>query len=240
MVSNGSRPLIGITTYLRRARFGVWDTEASLLHRSYSDAVVCAGGVPVLLPATGDGYPELAATLDGLILAGGADIDPARYQQRPHPSTGDPASERDEFEFALLHAALALRLPVFGVCRGMEVLNVALGGSLTQHLPDLTGHGDHQPAPGVFGTTTVRTQPGSLAESILGHETKVRCYHHQAVGELAGELVATGWAADGTVEAVERAGRPFVIGVQWHPEEDTSDIRLFSALVAAARHRRAA
>ncbi|WP_216216002.1 gamma-glutamyl-gamma-aminobutyrate hydrolase family protein [Amycolatopsis aidingensis] len=238
MVSNGSEPdpgpVIGLTTYTENARFGVWETEAAVLHRSYLDCVLRAGGIPMLLPPVGAGYAQRLAVLDGLVLVGGADIDPARYGHSPH-STTVTRPERDEFEFALLEHALAAGTPVLGVCRGMEVLNVALGGTLTQHLPETTGTSAHQPAVATFGSSSISLAPGSRAAGILGERTNCRCYHHQAVDRLGAGLRAVGWAADGTVEAVELPGESFVLGVQWHPEQDQDDLRLFAALVAAAR-----
>lgn len=234
----GERPLIGITSYVEVARYGVWETEGPVLPRSYVDAVLRAGGVPMLLPPIGDGHAELVRAIDGLVLSGGADIEPARYDHEPHPKTVT-RPERDAFEFALLEQALAAGVPVFGVCRGMEVLNVAFGGTLAQHLPEVVGHSEHQPAPAVFGPRRVTTADGSTVSAILGAEAKVRCYHHQGVGELAPGLRATAWAEDGTVEAVEGTGDGYVLGVQWHPEEDDSDDRLFAALVNAAIRYRA-
>jgi putative glutamine amidotransferase len=231
--SNGSKPVIGLTTYLEPARFLVWETEAALLHRVYVDSVVAAGGVPVLLPPVSDAYPELVSAVDGLVLVGGADVEPARYGQEPHATTYTRPN-RDTFEFGLLEAALAADLPVLGVCRGLQVLSVALGGTLAQHLPDTTGSTEHQPAPATFGTTTVSLAEGSKAASILGGETKVHCYHHQAIDRLGDGLVPVGWAADGTIEAAELPGDGFVLGIQWHPEQDTEDVRLFAALVEAA------
>ncbi|GAA4530361.1 gamma-glutamyl-gamma-aminobutyrate hydrolase family protein [Amycolatopsis samaneae] len=237
MVSSGSKPVIGLTTYLEPARFGVWDTEAALLHRVYVDCVVAAGGIPVLLPPVGDGHARLVSTVDGLVLTGGADVDPARYGQEPHERTYTRPG-RDTFEFGLLDAAIRADVPVLGVCRGLQVISVALGGTLTQDVPEATGSREHQPAPATFGTSTITLATGSRAAAILGGETKVQCYHHQAIDQLGDGLVPVGWAADGTVEAAELPGENFVLGVQWHPEQDTGDVRLFAALVAAASKER--
>ncbi|SFO90235.1 putative glutamine amidotransferase [Amycolatopsis arida] len=226
--------MVGLTTYVEPTRFGVWAVDAAVLHRSYLDCVVRAGGVPVLLPPVTDGHAELVSTVDALVLVGGADIDPARYGRPPHPATVT-RPERDAFEFALLDAALAAGLPVLGVCRGMEVLNVALGGTLVQHLPEVAGHAAHQPAVATFGTTEITLAEGSRAAAILGRRTTSHCYHHQAVERLGNGLVPVGWAADGTVEAVELPAERFVLGVQWHPEQVGDDLRLFAALVEAAR-----
>jgi gamma-glutamyl-gamma-aminobutyrate hydrolase PuuD len=230
----GQRPVIGITSYLERARYGVWDHPAALLPRTYPDAIVRAGGVPVLLPPIGDGQAELVRRLDGLVLAGGADLDPARYQQRTHLETVGVRTDRDAFEFPLLAAAIEADLPVLAICRGMQLLNVALGGSLIQHLPDSTGHQQHRPVPGTFGGSTVELAAGSGIAAILGRQTVVRCHHHQATDVPAPTVEVVGHAADGTCEAIELPGKFFVLGVQWHPEENDEDDRLFAALVAAA------
>ncbi|SFA88789.1 putative glutamine amidotransferase [Amycolatopsis marina] len=234
MVSSGSdRPVIGLTTYAERTRFGVWDVDAAVLHRSYVDSVVRAGGVPVLLPPAGDAHGELLPLLDGLVLTGGADIEPRRYGSEAHATTVT-RPDRDAAEFALAEAALSGTIPVLGVCRGMEVLNVVLGGTLVQHLPEVTGTVAHQPEVAVFGDTVVTLAAASRAAAVLGTETACRCYHHQAVATLGDGLQAVGWAADGTIEALELPGERFVLGVQWHPEQDSADLRLFGALVEAA------
>lgn len=236
MPSSASSPVIGLTTYRERARFGVWNTDSDVLHRDYVDATLAAGGVPVLLPAGGSAE-DLAALVDGIVLTGGADVDPGRYGEPPHRSTVC-RPDRDAFEFALLHAAIGAGVPVLGVCRGMQVLTVALGGTLIQHLPEVTGSADHQPAVATFGKNEVRLAEGSRAAAILGGHTTAHCYHHQAVATLGPDLRAVGWAEDGTVEAVERPGDAFLLGVQWHPEQQSDDVRLFAALVAAARRYR--
>ncbi|RSN26915.1 glutamine amidotransferase [Amycolatopsis sp. WAC 04169] len=236
MASNVSEPLIGLTSYLEPAKFLVWETEAALLHRVYVDGIVAAGGIPVLLPPVSEAHDRLMSAVDGLVLVGGADVDPARYGQEQHATTYTRPN-RDAFEFGLLRSALDGGKPVLGVCRGLQVLSVALGGTLVQHLPETVDSADHQPAPGVFGTTTVRFAEGSRVASILGAETKVPCYHHQAIEKLGDGLVPVGWAADGTIEAAELPGDGFVLGVQWHPEQNPDDIRLFEALVKAAKER---
>ncbi|MGH3950479.1 MAG: gamma-glutamyl-gamma-aminobutyrate hydrolase family protein [Pseudonocardiaceae bacterium] len=264
-----SRARIGITTYLERASYGVWDQDSAVLPRSYVDAVVTGGGAPVLLPPVGGDFRSLVDGLDGLVLSGGADIDPIHYGQRAHEKTVTTRSGRDSFEFGVLRAALAVGLPVLGVCRGIELLNVALGGTLTQHLPDVVGHQAHQPAPAIYGASRVKLGDGSRLAGVLGAEIEVQCYHHQAIGVLADGLAAVGWADDGTIEAVEMPGESFVLGVQWHPEEhaapagargtstapagaggtstapagaggtSTAGFRLFAALVEAADRYRA-
>lgn len=243
MASNDSdparRPVVGVTTYLEHATFGIWETEAVVLQRAYVESVRAAGGNAVLLPPIGDWRPETIGWLDALVLAGGADIDPARYGQAPHPTTGTPGPERDAAEFALVEAALALGTPVLAVCRGMQVLNVALGGTLHQHTPERVGTTDHQPEVAMFGKIELSVRPGTRLAAILGTQTQVACHHHQSVDRLGAGLAISAVAADGTVEAVELEGEGFVLGVQSHPEQNIDDTRLFAALVAAARRRRA-
>ncbi|MEV7006055.1 gamma-glutamyl-gamma-aminobutyrate hydrolase family protein [Streptosporangium sp. NPDC051022] len=229
-----SRPVIGITCYVEPARFTVWETTTALLPYDYVDHVVRAGGQPVILPPAGE-PATVAGRLDGLILAGGGDIDPARYGRAPHEQTGYVRDFRDDAEFGLVAAALELRIPFLGICRGLQVLNVALGGSLHQHLPDVVGDRAHAPAPGLFGRMPVRPVPGSLTAEILGADpTEVAHYHHQAVDEVGTGLAVTARAADGTVEAVELEGHPFALAVQWHPEA-SGESALFEALVRHAR-----
>jgi putative glutamine amidotransferase len=243
VASNGSspttrRPLIGVTTYLETVRHGVWEHEAAVLPRTYLDVVVRAGGTPLLLPPLPEVDSAVLDVLDGLVLSGGGDVDPARYRAEPHPRTGGTSAVRDRAEEVLLRAALDRDVPVLGVCRGMQVLNVALGGTLAQHLPDVTGAEDHRPAPATFGSTRVRLEAGSLLNGLLGDEVGVACYHHQAVDVLAHDLVPVGRADDGTVEAVELRGPRFAVGVQWHPEQTGDDLRLFRGLVEAAARER--
>ncbi len=239
MVSNGaSSPVIGLTAYGEHARYSVWDHDAVVLPRTYVDVVLAAGGIPVLLP------PLAAAAgavdrLDGIVLTGGADVGPDRYGAEPHPRACPARPERDAAELAVLNRALHRGVPVLGVCRGVQVLNVALGGTLVQHLPEVVGHHGHNPAPGVFGVTTVTLHPASRVGTAVGRQVDVQCQHHQALDRLADGLVVTGRAADGTIEAVELAGRDFVVGVQWHPEQDATDLRLVTALVVAASAARA-
>ncbi|MEO3754615.1 gamma-glutamyl-gamma-aminobutyrate hydrolase family protein [Streptomyces sp. B6B3] len=227
-------PLIGISTYLEEStRWGVWDVPAALLPASYLRLVTRAGGLPVLLPP--DARPDAAATavarLDGLVIAGGPDVDPARYGAPRDPRTGPPAPERDAWELALIHAALAARVPLLGVCRGMQLLNVACGGTLHQHLDG------HAGPPGVFGEHEVTPLPGTRLSRTLPEPVRVRTFHHQAVDRLGAGVTVAAVAADGTVEAIELPDRDgLVLGVQWHPEagQGEHDVRLLRALTTAA------
>jgi putative glutamine amidotransferase len=235
VASSASSPLIGISSYLEQARFGVWDIPSAVLPRGYLDGVVHAGGTPVLLPPVGAWEAGHLSNLDGLIIAGGADIDPSCYDADRDPASGPARSDRDESEWELINLAVKLRIPVLGVCRGMQLLNVVLGGTLHQHLPDRTGTTDHQPEPGTFGRVPVTVAAGSRLAGILGERVEVACHHHQAVDRLGADVHAVAWAADGTVEGIVLPGEVFAVGVQWHPEEDGADRRLFEALVGEAR-----
>jgi gamma-glutamyl-gamma-aminobutyrate hydrolase PuuD len=233
-VNQPSRPRIGLSTYREPAAWGVWQEPADLLPVRYSAEAAAAGAVPVLLPPAcveEEAARAVIAGVDGLVLTGGADVDPARYGADPHPRTGAPRTDRDGWELLLLHAARERRLPVLAICRGMQVLNVGLGGTLVQHLPDLVGHEGHCPVPGVHARHDVRLAPDSRIAAMLGPAATVATYHHQAVAELGDGLHATGWAEDGVVEAVELADG-WVVGVQWHPEVHDG-ARLFAGFVAA-------
>jgi putative glutamine amidotransferase len=238
-------PLIGITTYVARAAWGAWERPAAVLPESYYELVASAGARPLLLPplrtaAAGPrfGAAEVIAALDGLVLTGGGDVDPSAYGQRAWAAVAGVDPVRDESERALLAAALAARLPVLAVCRGIQILNVELGGTLHQHLPDVVGHDDHRRGPSVFDEVAVTTSPGTLTAEVFGGGTTVLCSHHQAIDGLGVGLVPTARAADGVIEAVELKGDDFVLAVQWHPEE-AGDQRPFAALVGAARDYRA-
>jgi putative glutamine amidotransferase len=238
-------PLIGITTYVARAAWGAWERPAAVLPESYYELVASAGARPLLLPplrtaAAGPsfGAAEVIAALDGLVLTGGGDVDPAAYGQRAEAAVAGVDPVRDESERALLAAALGAHLPVLAVCRGCQILNVELGGTLYQHLPDVVGHDDHRRGPSVFDEVAVITSPGTLTAEVFGAGTTVLCSHHQAIDHLGAGLVPTARAADGVIEAAELEGADFVLAVQWHPEE-AGDQRPFAALVGAARDYRA-
>lgn len=231
-------PVIGLSTYREHAAWGVWDQRADLLHSEYADTVVAAGGAPVLLPpASAD--PDVAAAavgrLDGLVISGGADVDPGRYAQEPHARTAGWRPDRDAWELALLDAAEGLALPVLGVCRGMQLMAVRAGGTLDQHTPDVVGHEEHSPGGARFGAVAVSTETGSRVHDLLGPGVSVDCHHHQSVHDHPG-FVATAHAADGTTEAMELPGDRFCVAVQWHPEVGT-ELALLRGLVAAARER---
>jgi putative glutamine amidotransferase len=225
------RPIIGVTTYVEPASWGVWhDLETTLVPHAYVEAVSLAGGRAVLLPPD-DLDADVLTRLDGLVLSGGADLDPETYGEEPDPRT-DTRPPRDTGEMLLARAALAADMPVLGICRGMQILAVAAGGRLHQHLPDVLGHEKHRPAPAVYGEHEARFAPGSRVAALMGAELGIHCYHHQGVAD-PGTLTATGWTEDDLVEAVEDPVRRFVLGVQWHPEV-IRDKRLFGALIAAA------
>ena len=230
-------PVIGLTTYRQKARSGVWDVPASFLPAVYLDGVTRSGGIAVLLPpqpADGSVAEQVIGRLDGLILTGGKDVNPAAYGQQPHPATEEPATDRDDWEFALLRAALERRVPVLGICRGPQVINVALGGTLHQHLPDVLGHSGHRVADATFASHTAHIVAGSRLNRLLGDDVQTRCYHHQGIDQVGAGLVASA-RCDGIVEGIESAGDDFVVGVQWHPEENLDDLRLFAGLVEAAK-----
>jgi putative glutamine amidotransferase len=236
-----AKPVIGLCASLERARWGVWDTPAHLLPREYADAVQRAGGIALILPPDPSALEqpdELLDLLDGLILAGGSDIDPAAYGAAPHPATGNTNPERDAFEIALAQRAVARDLPFLGICRGMQVLNVARGGTLLQHLPESHGHDDHRRTPGTFegADHQVRLAAGSLAARAAGEEShRTLSHHHQGVDTVGEGLVVTGHSElDDLPEAVELPGARFVLGVQWHPEVDETS-RLIAALVDDSR-----
>jgi putative glutamine amidotransferase len=240
MVWGMERPVIGLCTALERARWTVWDQEAVLLPRSYIDAVQRGGGLAVMLPPDGRLVEEPAQALDlldGLVLAGGADIDPRSYGAAPHEQTTGTVPERDAFEIALVRAAIERDIPVLGICRGMQLLNVACGGTLLQHLPERFGHHEHRRVVGSFDGADhdVELREGSLAHRVAGearHATK--SHHHQGIDALGEGLVVSGTSAlDGLPEAIELPGATFVLGVQWHPEADEAS-SVVGALVAAA------
>lgn len=231
------RPVIGITSYAQDARWGVWHVPAALVPLAYVNAVESAGGRAVLVPPSEEGIDETLDALDAVIFSGGADVDPSRYGAEPHPETDAPQTRRDAGEMALLHAALERNMPVLAICRGFQLLNVARGGDLVQHLPEEVGHDEHKQVPGEFALHPVEIKEGTKLEAIVGEGSHVTSHHHQAIGRIGDGLVETAWAEDGTLEALEDPSRRFVLGVQWHPEAG-EDHALFEALVAEAREYR--
>ena len=230
--ASGYRPVIGLSTYREQAAWTVWQMPADLLPSVYTRSVEAAGATVVLLPPQTDGAAQLVSRLDGMIITGGADVDPDRYGQRPDPRTVRVRRDRDAWEIALLDAADEAGLPTLGICRGMQLMAVRAGGTLEQHLPDVVGHDEHAPDSSSYGWTAIRTAKNSLVRRLVGDNLQVSCHHHQAVLRHPGFLV-TARAADGTIEAMEDPERPFWLGVQWHPESG-DDHGLFLGLVEAA------
>ena len=228
------RPVIGITTYVTDARFGDWEAESALVPSAYVNAVERAGGRPLLVPPSENGIGETLDALHGLIFSGGSDLDPGAYGQTPHPETKGVEPERDRGELALLHGALERDLPVLAVCRGSQVMNVALGGDLVQRLPEVVGDEKHKHTAGEFADHDVDLEPGTRLADLLGERAPVKSHHHQGFGRLGAGLREAARAEDGTLEAIEDPERRFALGVLWHPEE-AEDLRLFEALVDEAR-----
>jgi gamma-glutamyl-gamma-aminobutyrate hydrolase PuuD len=227
-----ARPLIGITTYVEPASWGHWgQVEAALVPYDYVRAVERAGGRAVLLPPDEDGVKEVLDALDGLVFSGGNDMEPEEYGAESDPATVGTNPERDRGELALLQAALERDLPVLAICRGFQVLNVARGGDIVQHLPDVVGHEEHREVKGEFSEHAVQVDPSSRIPEADG---PVRSHHHQALGRIGEGLREVAWADDGTVEGLEDPSKPFVVGVLWHPEAG-EDLRLFEQLVEAAQ-----
>jgi putative glutamine amidotransferase len=232
--------VIGICAGLEKARWGVWDQPAVLLPLSYLRAIQRAGGLALMLAPDErlrEEPEEVLGLIDGLILAGGADIDPASYDQPAHPETHDTVPERDVFEIALARAAIERDMPLLGICRGMQLLNVACGGTLLQHLPELLGHGEHRRVPGSFDGAEhdVTLQDGSVAQRAAGETThSTRSHHHQGVDCVGAGLIVSGTSdLEELPEAIELPGKHFVLGVQWHPEADERS-SVIGALVDAA------
>ena len=234
-----ARPLIGVCAAIERASFGVWSDEpATVLPLSYSRAIHGAGGMMAMLPPdrrASEDPGELLDRIDALVLGGGADIDPNSQGVEAHPETIGTNPDRVRFEIARALGALERGMPLLGVCRGMQVLNVACGGTLDQHIPDRLGHEIHRPVPGAWAEHEVRIEPGSLAAEAAGTERlTVKSHHHQGIDRVADKLTATAWATDDeSVEAIESGDGGFALGVLWHPEEDATDA-IIPALISRA------
>jgi putative glutamine amidotransferase len=227
------KPLIGITTYITSARFGSWEEVTSLVPQDYVRAIEHAGGRPLLVPPSENAIEETLDAFDGVIFSGGSDLDPEMYGQEAHPETYGIVEQRDRAELALLEAALARDMPVLAICRGSQVLNVALGGDLVQHLPDVVGDEKHKHTPGEYADHEVEVHPETRLGSLLGERAPVKSHHHQGFGRIGSGLREAARADDGTVEALEDPTRRFTIGVLWHPEAG-EDMRLFQELVTEA------
>ena len=234
------RPVIGITAYAEpEVRWGAWNVPAAVIPLAYVHAIERAGGRALLVPPSEAGIDETLDALDGVLFSGGSDIDPAVYGHDPHPETTGVRAERDAGELALLTAALERDMPVLAVCRGSQVLNVALGGDIVQHLPDVVGDEKHKHTPGVFADHDVTVERDSRLGALLGDRAPVKSHHHQGYGRVGDGLRTVAWAEDGTPEALESGDKRFALGVLWHPEEG-EDAALFEALVDEARRYRAA
>jgi putative glutamine amidotransferase len=234
-----ARPVVGITTYVVPARWSYWDQEAALVPADYVHAVDRAGGRPLLVPPSDDGIEETLDVVDGLVFSGGADLEPELYGQQAHAETSGISADRDGFELALLEGALARDMPVLAICRGSQVLNVARGGDLVQHLPDVVGDEKHKHTPGTFADHDVTLEEGTRLGDLLGGRAPVKSHHHQGFGRVGEGLRVAAHAEDGTIEAVEDPSRRFALGVLWHPEAG-EDRKLFEELVREAASYRAA
>lgn len=229
------RPLIGITSYAQPAKWGAWDLPAALIPLDYVDSVERAGGRPLIVPPSEDGVEEALDVLHGIVFSGGADIGPSHYGAEAHPETDPPQLRRDAGELALLRAALDRDLPTLAICRGFQLLNIARGGDLVQHLPETLGDSRHREVKGVYSEHPVEVKEGTRLAGLLGpRQPTVKSSHHQGVGRVGDGLLETAWAEDGTLEGLEDPGKRFAVGVLWHPEAG-EDKRLFDGLVAEAR-----
>ena len=231
------KPLIGITAYAEEVRMGVWTEEAAVVPLAYVRAVEHAGGRPLVVPPSTGGIGETLDALHGVVFSGGGDLDPSLYGAEAHAATDPPKPWRDEPELKLLEAALERDMPVLAICRGSQLLNVARGGDLVQHLPEVVGHERHRHEPGSFSDHDVRVEPRSRLGRLLGEHAPVKSHHHQGLGRIGTGLREVAWAEDGVVEGLEDPDRPFLLGVLWHPEEG-EDFALFQGLVDEARRYR--
>lgn len=236
------KPRIGLTTYRQRGRTGIWDTEMAMIPAFYIEGVTKAGGLAVMIPPQPVDRADAEAILQGidaLMICGGRDVESSRYGQTPHEKAEEPDRLRDELEDQLLSAAVDLKVPFLGICRGAQMLNVNRGGTLVQHLPDVIGDNRYQKGNGVFNSMAIKVAPQSALANIVGSTVaNAALYHHQAIDKLGDGLRVSGQSEDGVIEAIELSNHPFGIAVQWHPEQTLDDTRLFEALVSAARQHR--
>ncbi|MEU4017427.1 gamma-glutamyl-gamma-aminobutyrate hydrolase family protein [Microbacterium sp. NPDC028030] len=239
MVSNGSdpAPLIGVTTYLERAQQGVWDVRAAFLPEQYLTGVTASGGIALLLPPQDPDAADAAISgMDGLILSGGADVAPELYGAERHPLTDPARVDRDAWELALFRAAERRRMPVLAICRGLQLVNVARGGTLQQHLPESLGTERYRLGGGVFAENDIEVTDDTALAGVLGAgDARVHSYHHQGIERLGEGLIAAARSDDGLVQAFVDTSGGHVVGIQWHPEENAEDRRLFEDLVSQAR-----
>lgn len=233
------KPVIGLTSYRQRGQTGVWDTEMAMLPAFYLEGVTRAGGLAVILPpqqVDSKAASRLLAGLDGLIITGGRDVEASRYGATAHEKAEKPDLLRDLLEDELITAAISLKLPFLGICRGAQMLNVNRGGTLIQHLPDVVGDNRYLQGDGNFAHMQMAVRESSLLSSIVGAQVEnAALYHHQAIEEPGEGLQVVAYSPDGIVQAIEVEGHPFGLAVQWHPEQTLDDLRLFEALVAAAK-----
>jgi putative glutamine amidotransferase len=231
------KPIVGITSYAEEVTWGAWVEPSAVVPLAYVRSVEHAGGRPLVVPPSEEGIEETLAVLDGIIFSGGSDLHPELYDADPHPETREVREERDRAELALLSAALERDMPVLAVCRGSQILNVARGGDLVQHLPEVVGHERHRHKPGAFSDHDVTLEPETRIGRLLGERAPVKSHHHQGFGRIGEGLQEAAWAEDGTIEALEDPAKRFAVGVLWHPEEG-EDMALFEALVEeASRYR---
>jgi putative glutamine amidotransferase len=233
------KPVIGLTSYRQRGQTGVWDTEMAMLPAYYLEGVTRAGGIAVILPPQtidSEDARNLLAGLDGLVITGGRDVEASRYGHVSHELAEKPDPLRDLLEDELISAAIQMKLPFLGICRGAQMLNVNRGGTLIQHLPDLVGDNRYLPGGGNFAHMQMSVREGSKLSAIVGEQVEnAALYHHQAIDEPGEGLEVVAYSPDGIVQAVEVEDHPFGLAVQWHPEQTLDDLRLFEALIAAAK-----
>ncbi len=233
------KPVIGLTSYRQRGQTGVWDTEMAMLPAFYLEGVTRAGGIAVILPPQqidSEDARNLLAGLDGLIVTGGRDVEAARYGHQSHEKAEKPDRLRDLLEDELITAAIQMKLPFLGICRGAQMLNVNRGGTLIQHLPDVIGDNRYLQGEGNFAHMQMSVREGSILSTIFGEQVdNAALYHHQAIDEPGEGLSVVAYSPDGIVQAVEVEDHPFGVAVQWHPEQTLDDLRLFEAFIAATK-----